>query len=315
MKTLVNLLVYLSLSLLASCQETQQVRVHVTEEDQSAVEGAAVDVRYLGYGSRKEETKSGKTDVKGNFESSGHADLAVVIFISKDGYYPTQSEDLNKKQDHDLTFVLRKIKNPIPLYARRFRKKVPSIGNEHGFDFQVGDWVEPEGRGKITDLLFLVKIVNDENGKLAGKLNINFSKSDEGMIVVIEKNGYIPTSKLHLPNQAPVAGYSDSFERIESSYENKSKPMTTSYFFRTRGTRIKLDKMVYCYSKLADGVKFTMGGGKFLDEPYRSKYPDEYGMVEFTYYFNPTSNDRNLEFDLRRNLFKKLTAEEMVHEP
>ena len=36
-----------------------------------------------------------------------------------------------------------------------------------------------------------------------------------------------------------------------------------------------------------------MGGGEFLKEPYRKRFPNEYAMVDFTYYFNPTPNDRN----------------------
>jgi hypothetical protein len=35
----------------------------------------------------------------------------------------------------------------------------------------------------------------------------------------------------------------------------------------------------------------------------------------FTYYFNPTPNDRNLEFDPSRNLFTNLEPTEQVREP
>ncbi|MEZ5415708.1 MAG: hypothetical protein R3F03_15480, partial [Opitutaceae bacterium] len=34
-------------------------------------------------------------------------------------------------------------------------------------------------------------------------------------------------------------------------------------------------------------------------------YVSHTGVLRFTYYFNPTPNDRNLEFDPKRNLFPK----------
>ncbi len=37
--------------------------------------------------------------------------------------------------------------------------------------------------------------------------------------------------------------------------------------------------------------------------------------MRFSYYLNPTPNDRNLEFDPEQNLFKKLTILEEVWDP
>lgn len=38
-------------------------------------------------------------------------------------------------------------------------------------------------------------------------------------------------------------------------------------------------------------------------------------IVLFTYYLNPTPNDRNLEFDPKRNLLQGLKATERVESP
>lgn len=35
----------------------------------------------------------------------------------------------------------------------------------------------------------------------------------------------------------------------------------------------------------------------------------------FTYYLNPTPNDRNIEFDPKRNLFTNLSSSEEVRDP
>jgi hypothetical protein len=37
--------------------------------------------------------------------------------------------------------------------------------------------------------------------------------------------------------------------------------------------------------------------------------------VDFYYYLNPTPNDRNMEFDMKRNLFKKQSFFEKVKRP
>ena len=39
------------------------------------------------------------------------------------------------------------------------------------------------------------------------------------------------------------------------------------------------------------------------------------GKVRFTYYLNPTPNDRNVEFDPERNLFTDLKSSEEVWKP
>jgi hypothetical protein len=35
------------------------------------------------------------------------------------------------------------------------------------------------------------------------------------------------------------------------------------------------------------------------------------GVLQFTYYFNPRPNDKNLEFDATRNLFGELPVDQM----
>ncbi len=214
-----------------------------------------------------------------------------------------------------MIFVLRKMKDPIPLYARKFWGKIPDIGNAHGFDFEIGDWVTPHGRGEKTDIFFKVIVVKDTTSKLAGELEISFPHEQEGFVSVNRESGYIFLNQLPMPNEALETGYRRVLKRIEAGYENKTKPIHTSYFFRTRAKKIVAEKYLFNYSKLKDGLGFVMGGGRFLEEPYRKKHPVEYGAVEFTYYYNPKPDDRNLEFDPKRNLFKNLKNNERVIDP
>jgi hypothetical protein len=48
----------------------------------------------------------------------------------------------------------------------------------------------------------------------------------------------------------------------------------------------------------------------------RAHYGKIYGdFMNFTYYLNPTPNDRNVEFDPKRNLFTNLKDDERVTMP
>lgn len=317
MKIISLLLASLLLVGIASCQEVRNIKVTVTEEDGTPIEGADATITFLGYSGRQTQRLKGKTDSSGMFQASGSSQLRMYVKLEKNGYYATNSDRLSRKQDHDLNFVLRSIKKPIPLYAKTFRGNLPTLGDKHGFDFQVGDWIAPYGDGLISDVFFCAKIEEHqtENGKLIGSIQISFPHKSEGVATIDKKSGFMSSSLLIMPHQAPEENYFPEISRKEAGYENKSKPAETSYFFRTRSKEIEPEKFVFNYTKFQDGFKFVMGGGVFLEEPYRKKHPNEYGNIEFTYYFNPTPRDRNLEFDPEKNLFTNLESNEQVREP
>jgi hypothetical protein len=52
--------------------------------------------------------------------------------------------------------------------------------------------------------------------------------------------------------------------------------------------------------------------GNIKSAHYGKIYGD---FMQFKYYLNPTPNDRNIEFDPKRNLLKNLKAMEQVREP
>lgn len=314
MKQIIRVISSIVLLTVASCQEVRTVRVKVTEEDGSPLKDADVTVWFSGYQPEQSKSESGRTDEKGVCVAKGFSLLHMSVQIEREGYYKTQSGRLSRKNDHDLTFVLRRINNPIPLYAKRFRGNLPGIGGEYGFDFEAGDWVAPEGGGKRADILLRVRVVEGDH-KPAGRIDITFPEREEGLAVVTPENGYLPPSELVMPPEAFEIGYLGTIGRIESGYENKSKAPNESYFFRTRMKKDERGVVFFNYSKMLDGYKFVMGGGRFLEEPYRSKYPGEYGQIEFTYYFNPIPNNRNLEFDIKKNLFKDLDISERVDKP
>ena len=154
MKSFTHLLFGLALIGVVSCQEVRSVKVKVIEEDGTSVEGAKVTVTFLGSNAEQTIRKIGESDGKGAFSAKGTPPLRMSARIEKAGYYATFSGRLSRKKDHDLTLVLRKHKNPIELFAKKFRGKVPGVGKRHGFDFEIGDWVTPHGKGQADRYIF-----------------------------------------------------------------------------------------------------------------------------------------------------------------
>jgi len=299
----------------ASCQPVRTVNVTVLDDDQQPVEGAEVLVGF--YGSQPHHTimKKGSSDEHGTFSASGSPRLAMMVKVNKEGYYESSKDRLVREKDHDITLILRKRGSQISLVARKVRIKLPGLEKGYGYDLHAGDWVHPHGEGEVSDLIFKASVIEGHAGKLGGRLEVAFTNEGNGVSVVNLLNGYLPDSKMKMPNLAPEGPYESKVVRMEFGYQNLEKPKYTSYFFRTREESEEGGNVTYHYSKLLDGIDFYMGGGRFLKEPARSKHPDEYAAIDFIYYFNPNRGDRNLEFDRKRNQAEILKNWERVNNP
>ncbi len=304
-----QLLTLLALCLLAtSCNGViRTVRVTVTGEDGTPIKDADVAVKYLGY--QKTTRKEGQSNAQGVFSATGSTPLRMTVGIGKDGYYKTHSGRLSRTQDHDVTFVLREKRNPIPLYAKREIITFPINREWLGYDFQAGDWTAPHGEGKTIDLWLKCDTEKVNSGRYRdakGSLEIKF-REDEGLLLV--EDDYLPLSIMKMPHLAPQTGYQNTFRRFEESFRNKEFRRNTGYFFRTRVRKEGNHIVSAHYGKLLEDIRFDPR------DMSRKGKPKEFGTTVFTYYFNPTPNDRNLEFDPKRNLLTNLEYEERANEP
>lgn len=256
--------------------------------------------------------------------------------------------NLQKIKKIELPLIMRKVKKPIPLYAKKFSAVIPIYNKPVGFDFEAGDWVAPYGTGKSSDMLLdfrrmLVGYVGDikyedmvsdlesihsDNprkketyfkgleklygkmdrsdyrqsinlnvGKWDGKLAISFANTLEG--ISNAKKDYCQYSKLTMPHEAYMEGYSKVLHLEINNYEPKNTPPDPAYFVRTRVTLHEKGEIATAnYAKITSPIHF-----------------DPRGRIEFTYAFNPTINDRNLEFDTSKNKFVDLKFEESVINP
>jgi hypothetical protein len=324
----VFLFVYLSLIVLASgCAFGQSLpaykwtaTIKVVNEDGNPISAADVSVQYTilpppppgqpTYGEIK-----GLTDNNGVFTAS-HTDSSWTfgVTVDKAGYYNThighdlyQPGQLDDKavaasRNSTITLVLKKIGHPIAMYAKKEETKMPKENEPIGFDLMVGDWVGPYGTGKTADIFFTVhrNIISPQ--KFDADLEITFPNAGDG-IVVVPPASDTGVSRLVMPHSAEEAGYQPTLKWSYHNFSETSEP-ASGYFLRVRTVLDSNGNVESAlFGKIQGDVRFLVG----------TKAPQ--AGIAFTYYLNPTPNDRNVEFDQSQNLFGGLPFDEQVKAP
>jgi hypothetical protein len=299
-------------------KRTSEVRVEVTVLDE---DGKPLTDFPCGVGTkwpieRSNESKKvslkGNTNEKGIFIAEGRTFGGVGIGTRPPGYYlshraPVYKDPIDGKlQPYPIkeTLVMKKIINPVPMYAMaNLKLTFPAKDGEFGYDLVQRDWVPPHGKGKVTDLVFVQQKNESPYGSKAS-LRLRLTRPGDGLIPVFELKG--GESELRLPRQAPEEGY--QAERVLTREWVGGRPMADlanpaeGYLLRVR-TELGPDGKVKkaWYGKI---------DGEFK---WEARYAPT-GTVEFTYYVNPDGT-RNLEFDRKRNLFGELPHGHAVERP
>ncbi len=310
------------------------ITVRVTDEVGSIVTNAEVRAGFVesikpgwGWGGGKENKWQGRTDANGLCVIVENCQGEAGLAAGKDGYYWSSGYKVcftnivgvaAKKWEPwnpEVDIVLKKVGNPIPMYAKWVREMtISEAGKTIGFDLQKGDWVAPYGRGESIDFLF--RLDRQPEGEIMRywgnqprphklynvELLLSFLKEDDGILsVLVPHHG--GRSTLRLPAAAPERGYMTNLVKRIAQEEDKP-PFSDidddqNYFFRMRTERDDKGNITSAqYGKIHGDFQF-----------------DHKGYLTFTYYLNPTPNDRNIEFNPKKNLFKKLSEREVVREP
>lgn len=297
-----------------------QVTLRVTDEDGNPVADANVYASYNipspadtpGAGARK----TGLTDTNGLATLAAHTGPAIWYGADKTGYYSTGGAeydfDLKNKANGQwhpwnptLTVALKKIVNPIPMYARWIRSE-PSAFKKTGqppivfkksigYDLMAGDWVAPYGKGANADIIFTEDFNKQARSDYDYKLTVSFPKAGDGIqeftVPDAEKN-----SGLRSPHEAPADGYQPQLVEETSEQPGQASKFGSdpnrNYFFRVRTV---LDE-----------------NGNVKSALYGKIYGD---FMQFSYYLNPTPNSRNVEFDPKQDLLGGLKSFEGVSAP
>jgi hypothetical protein len=294
-----------------------KITAKVIYEDGSPVERITVNAGFsLPYNawadSYKGYSKSARTNKDGNASFEGRTASGISLGIREEGYYRTTNGLpylFNEIKDGKwqpwnpaVEMVLKPILKPIPMYAKRVETKIPVIGETVGFDLVASDWIAPHGKGKIADFIIkMKKQYMSVNQPFEVTLTMCFSNEDDGIQSLLAPINV--GSELRLPRYAPENGYmpelvkSNSRKSVNAMIERDYRD-DQNYFFRVRTVK-KNGKIISAYYGKIDGDIEFWGNEK----------------LRFTYYLNPTPNDRNMEFDPKRNLLTGLKDDEAVFNP
>jgi len=265
----------------------------VVDESGSPVSGANVKVGY--YDKNTPVDIEGATDTNGILVTAhttstfNYVEYSLSIGAGKEGYYGTRSKcDLGLPYDKTKwnpvkTLVLKRFGKPIAMYAKRVNSLVvPEFNKAIGYDLMIGDWVGSYGKGINADLFFTEKHTDPQSSYI---LSVSFPKPGDGIqesSIPNAENG----SSLRSSHEAPVDGYQPEVAQTETTNPNRI------FYFRVH---TKLDE-----------------NGNVVSARYGKIYGD---LAQFTYYYNPTPNDRNVEFDPKQNLIGKIQSFEQVNRP
>ena len=211
------------------------------------------------------------------------------------------------------TIRLQRVEHPIPLFVKNVRPKVAS-GTFDGtnavlrYDLVLGDWLPPEGKGECADLEIRTKLTIDEVlqvGKYKDWKKTFFTFSNtvrfpgEGNGCRAEMTS--PTAGIKLRN-APEAGYGKTIvnrfgvkrkivgPNVNEAEYSDSNP-NRCYYFRIRSRFDDKGNLVEAYY-----------GKVYGDFNFHGRWDLGFRGVDFLYYLNPKSLDRNLEWDIKTNL-------------
>lgn len=282
-----------------------KVTVKVVDEAGNPIVGVKVGI---GFGKGDAE---GLTNSEGRFSGSANSNGHVGFNAVKPGYYMsigTYDFNYSKKSltrwepwNPVVTVALRKIENPVPMYARDTNESqviIPVIGKDVGFDLIEYDWVKPYGKGKIADLVCNLFVRDDGPTDYEYRVKINFPGQFNG-IQSIEED-LLHGSEFKLPRFAPESGYNKGLSVFidRRAIIKKSNKENMNYIFRIRSEieNRKLKKAIY---------------GKILGDITIGINKDGTAYLRFKYYLNPDYT-QNLEFDPKRNLFLTLPEREQV---
>jgi hypothetical protein len=184
------------------------------------------------------------------------------------------------------------------MYAKRIDSNPPANGKPIGYDLTIGDWVDPYGKGVNTDFIFTREYNKKSFQDYDCRLTVSFPKAGDGIQELPVSSYYLHDrgSELLSSQEAPTNAYLSKIVRLNTSHPGQNPVIDYDenrvYLFRVRTV--------------------VDGHGNIVSAHYGKIYGD---FMQFIYYLNPNPNSRNIEFDPKQNLMKKLSPLEAVSEP
>lgn len=309
-----------------------QVTVSVVDDRGTPVTGAVVLVSTFkkwipgdNFGHDENRTEKRVAD------TNGLARISIPCLTGEISFYPQTPDGFYGSYGRDFWFTnklngrwqpwnptaevaLLRILDPVPMYAKNVGWgapfKIPASDSPVAYDLVEGDWVTPYGKGKTADFTFRFhaepsRYVTNEYRSLSRlfdqSLTLDLSNSGDGIQAFYAKP--FRGSYLRLPRTAPEAGYTNHwywhiFTHSATQAVEGATRSDQNFIFRVRSVVESGQVVRAMYGKIHGDIEFS-----------------DKGELRFTYYLNPNTSSRSLEFDLNQNLFTNLPDLEQVREP
>ena len=297
------LILVLMFSLNGCASNWVELDVLVQEEDGAPIEGADIKGSFITDeidNGVKRSSHRDVTDIKGMGKVAGEEEIYVDFLVSKAGYYQsTKRKVVNQEKRGLVDILLRPKRNPIPMYAKTVvlnasAKEGRSNGEPFGFDLLAGDFVHPHGKGLINDLLITHSYQKKDSTHYSFQIKIEFADHRDGLVPFYIDDQY-RISEFRSENLGPRSGYVNQL----SLNKTRDGKKTTSNLDKSRNYYVR--------------IRTVVDGNGNIESAHYGKIYGEFPSI--TYYLNPTPNDRNIEFDLARNLFRDIKPAERPRSP
>jgi len=273
------------------------IRVRVVDDVGEPIGGVHANV----YNIFDLDTTPGLTDTNGVHIIHLQKILHISGSFQKQGYYQSsgvfwKTPEWGKVPPANTNFiiVLKRMIEPVQMRQRGVTVYSPRLGETVGFDFEIGDLVFPDGKGKYADILLTTKRDYISDNDRTSYVTINFTGEHNGIqsfhYPSYDGAGYPLKSDLIPPPIAPESGYEKTLDRF--SRRTPPNKITSSYvedrkwIFRTR-TVVDDDGKI-----IAANYGWTSTEIRVVAKPESN---GEVLGITFSYYYNPDPKSRSLE--------------------
>jgi hypothetical protein len=237
----------------------------------------------------------GLSDINGEFSYQDRVYTDVGCLVEKPGYYRTRGEVWhwkgveNEHPTNTLVVVLKRIIDPVPLTFRKIETNLPRLGMLMPFDLEIGDWVEPDGKGKTKDVWFNGEKLMLSRDDHDVRVTVSFSNELNGIREFVANAPFsTPVASDLMPTQiAPSDGYTNRVELWQ--YWHPGKPMEMryredrNYVFRVRCKKNHNDQIMEANCGwIRQDIRIDPRATKTI-------------WMRFYYYYNPNPHSRSLE--------------------
>ncbi len=262
--------------------------------------------------------RAGATDASGRFRFEADDSLILSrVQAEHAGHFSADADHRHglgrARQPAELTLTLPRMTEGVSLHYREVRLTGLPVGRRIGFDAETADAVAPWGRGRVSDLEFVIdsqqvgwtespetlaelrrsaegRRMDDQEwaenyGHFRGALRVSLPRRGDGLRT---STAFWPYCRLKMPASAPADGYvSETTLPFDTLPGAESSQAFAGYYLRIRD------------QPGDDGQPSSAHYAKI-----QGRIDAGPGRVAFRFYYNPRAGDRRLAFDLRNNLLR-----------